>query len=1565
MLVDIHLDALVVGDDAAANPAAFRRWVPDFSRLAKLQSPEPAPFADNLASIKAGVHLLWRLPPAFHRHREHEDGLPLIPNRWLVVRCWGESMSRCRAWVVESDHLSDGTSYVDHRGGKLVPKRLGRATEFTSQWTEPAGGQPFLTAVGPNGPLGLAYQPQADNVLSFVDEAVCSDIPNGGAVRYMVAGWHSRPEDDPLHDATDVDSLRAALEIWSWAMDGAFPEPSGAHRPWRSLYVASVKDVMWNRRCTAAQANPAGITVGAGPTAVDAMAATLFDDLFRGGEGITFMTALRGQMHAADRPDGPYDLVESMHEAQFGSLFGSVRWEAHPREGEEEETLPPAVAARLQKLAKLHAEIDLTRRKLRSDQRDLHDLCWLVQYEPANSSVSASDMESLKDAVRANLGAIGRLEEEAESLRVWIEDALIPTSMELRPVQVPRFRYPLEPAVVVRRADGCWDDDEEEKPTSCRAATSSIPPTLDDLKSLAPRQWQPPWRPLFAEWTVEWRPLPFGKSWSFDGFDYAWSGDGPTGVSRTFGGRSPLVPGLRTMVRKALKNAHLDEMADRLGGDFLSASLHGFNQQLANRDPRPNLLCGDEKLTGRWQSAPLLTSNAELGIRGGQFRITRLQMVDAFGQTATLIDQGQAPRISALAAPRHPVTPEPGSEALIEAAPRLPQAARLDFDLGGPNGENVVVCWLQHNHTERSIAVFDPDGSGRAIYWLGTNEALHERPFPGRRPAAAANGLTQWLDWLNNKNNFDILLKVLDQSYWGIHPEAESGEGLASMLVGRPVALVRARLGISLAERAVPKAGYARKRRYEAVDYPTLTVRLGNALDQGDGLLGVFGDTGFAPVTENKRPVDLQVAVSGPDTPLAKELLLLIEPRATVHAYCGVLPVKEVRLPRDQIDRALSALEVPLHVGPVLCQWWPGPRGSGEGIPIPHSPAAAASWQWWEQTDTDWQAYPLAATAHRPPFLPEPQKLRDGLLVLKGKGVKAASRAAALPAKYSAPQGTPRRPAPSPDSIYPLPSLRAAVVRDGVNLFTGDLLLRIPLVEVRAGTLRYAIEVLYNSRGYSLGAQATDNVLGGRGWKLLDYPKIVEDGGKAFLLDGLAAHRLVAGPDPGIFVPESAPFAWSARRDGPQWVAVDHGGATYRFDPIRNGAHTLFQIATISEKPGGGAGLRFVYDGVRLQRITDDQGRVTEFVYDSYSGRLERAGTTKLTYGREGVDGVGGYAFGYDWARDLSKVCSPDGTIRCYTYQRSSFRHGHWHGLTGGSVPVDKADEAMDGLLLAVRVETREAKDARVSVRSFVYSYWNWCWDEAQVYPHWNAAQEYEGEVWAEIDARSPQHPYGHTTYLFHTGQPAEALVGYRGPADQAAAPALVGRVYERADFERMRTTTLRLGPQVPDRGTTLVPLDLPPDALVTRINCGFVLGEQGHATVTLEGAGRQIASTWNRLQGGSGWLDFPVRVVVSEAADTIRVETGWGLVIKVLDVTYVVPPFSRDRLQPVKVRCLRQELHGSKIGYSWSEGVPLTDDSLVRRMRTVFTTYSLASFGAATVVTATESPSGTAGKAV
>ena len=51
-----------------------------------------------------------------------------------------------------------------------------------------------------------------------------------------------------------------------------------------------------------------------------------------------------------------------------------------------------------------------------------------------------------------------------------------------------------------------------------------------------------------------------------------------------------------------------------------------------------------------------------------------------------------------------------------------------------------------------------------------------------------------------------------------------------------------------------------------------------------------------------------------PGDQVAKDLLLLIEPRATVHAYCGVLPVKEVRLAREEVDRALSALEVPLHV---------------------------------------------------------------------------------------------------------------------------------------------------------------------------------------------------------------------------------------------------------------------------------------------------------------------------------------------------------------------------------------------------------------------------------------------------------------------------------------------------------------------------------------------------------------------------------------------------------------------------------------------------------------------------
>src|SRR3954468_22562778 len=195
---------MVVNDHLRLGPRPFVRAQMQYNpmRHAGNGRPGPGDSDSNFISSAAvppndvpasdfynGVYLKWRLPRAFtHGRQDAVSGrteFPLVPNRWLVVRYGGDLTARtATAWIVESDHeaASASPSTVAERGsiylgsgpGKPPPAiYLGRNVPLGS-WTEP-GTPPTLTAVGPGNPAFAFYQPQCNNIFSFVD--VLGDAP--------------------------------------------------------------------------------------------------------------------------------------------------------------------------------------------------------------------------------------------------------------------------------------------------------------------------------------------------------------------------------------------------------------------------------------------------------------------------------------------------------------------------------------------------------------------------------------------------------------------------------------------------------------------------------------------------------------------------------------------------------------------------------------------------------------------------------------------------------------------------------------------------------------------------------------------------------------------------------------------------------------------------------------------------------------------------------------------------------------------------------------------------------------------------------------------------------------------------------------------------------------------------------------------------------------------------------------------------------------------------------------------------------------------------------------------
>ncbi|MFJ9619753.1 hypothetical protein [Streptomyces noursei] len=285
ILVPVTTRALVVSK-AVHDLQDFARWGLHF---APGMRKDPQNSADHTPDI--GVYLHWQLPDALCRGRvdltepgQSQPFFPTAPNRWAVVRYHRPHPMRgaplpglaVTGWLIHSDyvstrryspsHLDGGTSpYLRRAGGQGNDWQacyIGAKHDLSSgDWHEPDQEPGFrLTAVGPGIPAFASYQPYNENVFSFHDplKQPGNDTEiNEALVSYLVVGWHSRPEDNPLHPHAVTELLRFhgaggdaqgspgrpvddALAALGWIVTGI----SDTARP---LYVGTVLGLDWKR----------------------------------------------------------------------------------------------------------------------------------------------------------------------------------------------------------------------------------------------------------------------------------------------------------------------------------------------------------------------------------------------------------------------------------------------------------------------------------------------------------------------------------------------------------------------------------------------------------------------------------------------------------------------------------------------------------------------------------------------------------------------------------------------------------------------------------------------------------------------------------------------------------------------------------------------------------------------------------------------------------------------------------------------------------------------------------------------------------------------------------------------------------------------------------------------------------------------------------------------------------------------------------------------------------------------------------------------------------------------
>ena len=399
-------------------------------------------------------------------------------------------------------------------------------------------------------------------------------------------------------------------------------------------------------------------------------------------------------------------------------------------------------------------------------------------------------------------------------------------------------------------------------------------------------------------------------------------------------------------------------------------------------------------------------------IRTGGLRLGQLRLVDGFGRFKD-IDVKSVVTPARLEMPGdsdqdHPAGAQPAE--LVWLPPRLAQPARLNFrwlsaaagivEMNDHPATSPICGWLLPNNLDGSLMVYDSDGRPLGIIdyrasWETTPGGPDITPDQiadvhlGRVVRALTAQTSDAADFLS------AFLASVDSALDNIDPENFAQHADLALLMGRPVAVARATLGLELKGRpSVHQAWNAFRqdlrrlsRDIDGFTQVGVPIRIGEFEQFNDGLVGYWieterGDgfqdeTFFAPQSTEPGHTRIQTNQNNPapivrtliDPPLS--LTILLDPRGKVHATCGILPVKAIDIPPEQYAAALSAIEVVFLSTPVVT------RQGTVNIPVPME--EGYSWSWVDRAPG---AIPPLARPDPQATLAGPLEIREGWLKL-------------------------------------------------------------------------------------------------------------------------------------------------------------------------------------------------------------------------------------------------------------------------------------------------------------------------------------------------------------------------------------------------------------------------------------------------------------------------------------------------------------------------------------------------------------------------------------------------------
>jgi hypothetical protein len=226
VLVPIDVQALVVGADRVPTlvlPGPLAPGVSD--EAAAVDGPRPFSAEEERP---AGVHLHWAMPDALLRGTLQDPrgapggglGLAPLPDRWAVLRLLaparGDAPVHVRGWVLDAGTTAVRDLAAAARSAPLPGTGTGRSVP-PAELTGTAGGTLTWTGAYDASFARFAWHDPLEDLAA--DKQLGGALPGGpsaGKASYIVVGWWSQPDLDPLDGVRTEGGLAERTATLGW-----------------------------------------------------------------------------------------------------------------------------------------------------------------------------------------------------------------------------------------------------------------------------------------------------------------------------------------------------------------------------------------------------------------------------------------------------------------------------------------------------------------------------------------------------------------------------------------------------------------------------------------------------------------------------------------------------------------------------------------------------------------------------------------------------------------------------------------------------------------------------------------------------------------------------------------------------------------------------------------------------------------------------------------------------------------------------------------------------------------------------------------------------------------------------------------------------------------------------------------------------------------------------------------------------------------------------------------------------------------------------------------------------